>query len=81
MGRSLNDSSMMLAMMAAQAITAGNNWGLPSFYSAGEIPRESNPILDDLNKRADATRAAVEAEIIEKARLKRERKSNKKSTK
>ena len=80
MGRTLNQSSMMLAMMAAQAI-AGNAWGMPNFSPVCEIPRESNPILDGLNAKAAERQAASEAETIEKARLKRERKAKNKSNK
>lgn len=77
MGRNLNQSSMMLAMMAAQTL-AVNAWGLPSFSPVCEIPRESNPILDGLNAKAAERQAAADAKTIEKARLKRERKAKNK---
>ena len=62
----------MASMLAA--LMTGDTFHIPRV----QVPFESNPILDRLEAEAPARKAKADAEAIEKARLKRERKLNKK---
>jgi hypothetical protein len=73
MGRNLNQSSMLIAGMLAVAMT-----GLPSAMPCTRLPeveREVDPIREAQLKELAAIN---ELEIMEKARLKRERKAKNK---
>lgn len=70
---------MLLAAMAAASI--GGGWVSPHFNSGEEIPRDTSPELESANAKIEAAKSVVSAEIIEKARLKRERKAARKLSK
>jgi len=74
MPRSINETSRLMAGMLA-AIMTGDTYSIPRV----RVPPISSPILDSLEAEAPVREAKAEAEAIEKARVKRLRKQNKKS--
>ncbi len=69
MSRSITKTSLLMAKMLA-ALATGETVCLPSI----QIPRDSNKVLDEANAKIAERQIALKGEIIEKARLKRDRK-------